>query len=113
MSKKECVKIAVHNCADCIHNPVCNYKQEYRDICNAVVEANVYKQTDKNKVKVTNVTNYSEILGEIIIKCKHFYNGAKVRVDSNGFTFQCNPNDTCTTASDPCNWTGVYTTAHN
>ncbi len=109
--------ITYHNCANCIHNSACNYRQEYLDICNAVLEANVYKQTDRNKVKVSNVMNYSDILGEIVIKCKHFYNGEKIRVDSNGITFQpyppvTNPCDH-TTATDPRLWTGVYTTAHN
>lgn len=121
MSKKELAKITIHNCADCIHNPVCNYKQEYLDICNAVPEANVYKRVDRNKVRVSNVTNYSDILGEIVIKCKHYYNGEKIRVDSNDITIQtyppvtnpCDDLSTSQTATDPRLWTGVYTTAHN
>lgn len=114
MSKKECAKITSHNCADCIHNSVCNYKQEYLDICNAVLEANVYKQTDKNKVKISNVMNYSNILDEIVIKCKQYYDGSKIRIDSNGMTIYCDSVDTAeTTATDPRLWHGVYTTTHN
>lgn len=121
MSDLENVKINAVSCSTCVHNQVCSYKEDFLDVCNAVLDANVHKHEGNGKIRTTNVTNY-DFLDEIVVKCKHYYaayykrdNGFKTIVDSNdGITVTCPPNiDTHQTATDPRLWTGVYTIAHN
>lgn len=77
MSDLENVKINAVSCSTCVHHPVCSYKEDFLDVCNAVLNANVNKQEGDRKVRVKNVTNY-DFLDEIVIKCKHYYNSARI-----------------------------------
>lgn len=111
MNKKEHEKINPDCCSTCIHNSVCCYKQDFLDICKTVEESTVTKQLGSQGMRSKKVTLY-DILGEIIIKCKHYYDGSRIRIDSDGFTVQFNP-PAETTATDPRLWSSTYTTAHN
>lgn len=79
------------SCNDCVHNLVCSYKKDFHDVCNAVAGADVHKHMDNGRVKITNVLAYKDILDEIVIKCKHFYDGAKIRINSDSIVFQPYP----------------------
>lgn len=107
-------------CDTCIHNSVCSYKQDFRDICNALAGCEVVKRLGSQGMSSKKVTLY-DILDKVVIKCKHYYNGEKIHMDSNGgITFQsyplvtnpCESSSTTQTAIDPRDWSGVYTTAH-
>lgn len=91
MSDLENVKINAVSCSTCVHNQVCSYKEDFIDVCNAVLNANVDKHEGDGKMRIKNVTKY-DFLDEIVIKCKHYYNGSKIRIDSNGMTLQPYPN---------------------
>lgn len=98
-------KITGSSCSDCIHESVCCYRKDFLDICRAVAEAQVKKYEDE-KAYMKYVTTY-DVVDEIVIKCKHYYDGSKIRIDSNGMTFQPYPQpnirDYCskTTADNP------------
>ena len=113
-------KVTGSTCINCIHNSVCCYKQDFLDICKAVSESTVTKQLGSQGMSSKGVVLY-DILDEIVIKCKHYYNGEKIRMDPDGgITFQsyppvtnpCESSSTAQTATDPRDWTGTYT-AHN
>lgn len=110
-------KIAGSNCVNCIHSSVCCYKQDFLDICKVVGESTVMRQLGSQGMSSKKVVLY-DILDEIVIKCKHYYDESKIRMDSNGITFQSypsvtNPCESSSTATDPRDWTGVYTATHN
>lgn len=114
-------KVTGANCVDCIHNSVCRYKQDFLDICKAVSESTVTKQLGSLGMSSKGVALY-DILDEIVIKCKHYYNGEKIRMDPNGgITFQSLPSginpceglSTDQTATDPRGCTSIYTATHN
>lgn len=106
MSKQGHGKITAVSCSTCVHHSVCSYKEDFLDVYNAVLNANVNKCEGDGKVCMKNVMNY-DFLDEIVIKCKHYYDGAKIRIDSGGMTFQPYPQpsirDYCskTTADNP------------
>lgn len=99
-------KLTGSSCGDCIHESVCCYRKDFLDICKAVGDANVHKLECDGKTSMKKVIHY-DILDEIVIKCKHYYDGAKIRIDSNGFTLQSYPKanlcdyNTATTADNP------------
>ena len=86
-------KIAGSNCVNCIHSSVCCYKK---------------------------VVLY-DILDEIVIKCKHYYDESKIRMDSNGITFQayppvtnpCDDIDTARSTGHPYDANVSYTLTNN
>lgn len=106
MSEQRHGKINAVSCSTCVHHSVCSYKEDFLDVCNAVLNANVNKREDDRKVCIKNVMNY-DFLDEIVIKCKHYYDGVKIRIDSNGFTLQSYPKanlrdyNTATNADNP------------
>lgn len=108
-------------CDTCVHNEVCGYKRDWLDICNALSKCEVVKQLGSQGMSSKKVTLY-DILGEVVIKCKHYYNGEKIRQDSGSITFQSyppvtNPCDATSTSSqtstDPRDWVGTYTLTNN
>lgn len=106
MSEQRHEKINAVSCSTCVHHSVCSYKEDFLNVCNAVLNANVNKREGDGKVCMKNVMNY-DFLDEIVIKCKHYYDGSKIRIDSNGTTFQPYPKanlcdyNTATTADNP------------
>lgn len=52
MSDLENVKINAVSCSTCIHHPVCNYKEDFLDVCNAVFDTNVNKHCSDGMVRV-------------------------------------------------------------
>lgn len=109
MKEKPHAMINPDLCDTCIHNSVCSYKQDFRDICNALAGCEVVKQLGSQGMSSKKVTLYG-ILDKVIIKCKHYYNGEKIRMDPNGgITFQSCPRanlcdySTVSVASDTSN----------
>lgn len=95
-------KLTGSNCINCIHNSVCCYKQDFLDICKVVSESSVTRQLGSQGMSSKKVTMY-DILDKIVIKCKHYYNGEEIRVDSNGITLQSYP-----TITNPCESRALY-----
>lgn len=91
MSDLENVKINAVGCSTCVHNQVCSYKEDFLDVCNAVLSVNVNKHESDGKIRIKNVTKY-DFLDEIEIKCKHY------RKDVPTPRYQ----DSITTLTNPC-----------
>lgn len=66
-------KLNAVSCSTCVHHSVCSYKEDFLDVCNAILNANVNvkKHESDGKVCTKNVMNY-DFLDEIVIKCKHY-----------------------------------------
>lgn len=58
-------------CTHCVHREFCIHKQNFLDICNAVFNASVYKETTDNKHSMQKVTNY-DCLGDIEVNCRYY-----------------------------------------
>lgn len=89
MSEQGYGKLNAVSCSTCVHHSVCSYKEDFLDVCNAVLNTNVHKHEGGGKVCVKNVMNY-DFLDEIVIKCKH-YDGAKIRINSDSIVFHPYP----------------------
>lgn len=101
-------KVTGSNCINCIHNSVCCYKQDFLDICKAVSESTVKKQLGSQGMSSKRVVLY-DILDEIVIKCKHYYDDSKIRMGSDGITFQAYPSVINPCESSSSDQTVTYT----
>lgn len=99
MSEKEHAKINAVSCSTCVHHSVCSYKEDFLDVCNAVLNANVNKHEGDRKVRIKNVMNY-DFLDEIVIKCKHYRKDAPTPRYQDSITTLTNPCDISTSTSD-------------
>lgn len=88
-------KISGSSCADCIHNPVCCYKQDFVDISKAVNESAVRKQLGSQGMHSKKVILY-DILDEIVIKCKHYHKEIPTPRYQDSITTLTNPCDIST-----------------
>lgn len=90
MSEQGYGKITGSSCSDCIHQFVCCHKNDFDSIRKAVADAAVCGFKTDGKVSTKRVIHY-DILDEIVIKCRRYYDGSEIRIDSNGMTFRPYP----------------------
>ena len=65
----DCVKEAL--CTNCLHRPVCIYKNDYLKILEAIKDVTVHTERSDGKQAMKKVTSY-DFIGEIIVPCKFY-----------------------------------------
>lgn len=103
-------KINAVSCSTCVHHSVCCYKEDFLDVCNAVLNANVNKREGDRKVSIKNVMNY-DFLDEIVIKCKHYHKETPTPRYQDSIRTLTNPCDISTSTSTSIPRSSLETTA--
>ena len=88
-------KINGSGCGSCIHCLVCQYKNDFNDVRNAIFNAEVHKESD-GKVSLKKVTQY-DIVSGITINCKHYASIPNTVTYRNYIDGIASTNDTSTT----------------
>lgn len=63
-------KINGSYCDNCSHCLVCQYRNDFNDVLDAISNANVYKNLD-GKASSKKITQY-DIVSNIIVNCKYY-----------------------------------------
>ena len=84
-------KINGSGCGSCIHCLVCQYRNDFNDVRNAISNATVYKNSD-GKASLKKVTQY-DIVSGITVNCKHYASINNTVTYRNDLNTMTNPYD--------------------